>query len=111
MRDILSARATAPEPSNESSGAAPNEDEEDEEEVPSAGDPGVAESWSIARLRMTAAGLALAVQQCSFVDSDLRKGCDEELQLLRLGFFLVQCVGRQAVPNGIILQQHHEQLQ
>lgn len=38
--------------------------------------------------RMSTAGPAPASQQCSSVDSNLQKGCGEEFQLLRVGFFL-----------------------
>jgi hypothetical protein len=53
---------------------------------------------------MSAAAIALAVRQCALVDGDLGQGCDEGMQLLRLGCFLVQCTSQTCTTNRFILE-------
>jgi hypothetical protein len=48
---------------------------------------------------------ALVAQQCSQIDSDLRQGCDEELQLLRLGSFIIDCLSQPNPSHEFILDQ------
>ena len=50
---------------------------------------------------------ALALQQCAFADGDLRQGCDEGLQLLRLGCFMIDCTRHASASNMFILQHSH----
>ena len=52
---------------------------------------------------MSPAATALAVRQCALVDGDLGHGCDEGMQLLRLGCFLVQCTSQTCTTNRFIL--------
>ena len=106
MRDLLSARAAPETRAVPETRAAPGSRAEPELRVDAdSGARPEAEQSASPCPCMGAAGLALAIQQCSFVDSNLQKGCDEELQLLGLGFFLAKCATQEAVSNGFILQQ------
>jgi replication factor C subunit 2/4 len=48
---------------------------------------------------------ALIAQLCSKIDNDLRQGCDEELQLLRLGSFIIEILSHKALSHDFILDQ------
>eukprot|EP00750_Incisomonas_marina_P013812 INCI17546.4.p2 GENE.INCI17546.4~~INCI17546.4.p2 ORF type:complete len:112 (+),score=16.59 INCI17546.4:780-1115(+) len=48
---------------------------------------------------------ALIAQLCSKIDNDLRNGCDEELQLLRLGSFIIECLSQASPSHEFILDQ------
>jgi hypothetical protein len=39
------------------------------------------------------------------IDTDLRQGCDEELQLLRLGSFIIECFASATPAHTFIMDQ------